>query len=178
MSWGKSEGLQSLHATAVNAREMIASSFARWRPACFSAASGRSLLVYAGIFVLVVSTTLNLVLLYAVDPAEVYAHVQSYGPKGAPANRARVSPAERLAVVVPVHQGDLHKALLSLEKWPVALSDETQNNVDLILYKAEHEDSTGQAMLPYLEQTVGKKFARVKVVFAGLTEEVRLGGDH
>lgn len=82
----------------------------------------------------------------------------------------------RLAVVVPAHGGDLRRALASLARWPKACSPVTLRHVELVLYYAGAEDDSGWSddVLPELEQTGGRCFARTSVVFGNLTDEVRM----
>lgn len=81
----------------------------------------------------------------------------------------------RLAVVVPAHSGDLRRALASLARWPKACSRVTLQHVELVLYYAGTEDDSGWSdnVMPELEQTGGRCFARTSVVFGNLTDEVR-----
>lgn len=43
----------------------------------------------------------------------------------------------RLAVIVPVHQGDSARAMDAISKWPSTCHRETVENIDLIIYEAE-----------------------------------------
>lgn len=80
----------------------------------------------------------------------------------------------RLAVVVPVYEGDLDKSLKSMALWPKVCHEETLSKVDLVLYKAEREDEGTRESLPRaLEETAGECFAETKVVYANLKDEVR-----
>lgn len=79
---------------------------------------------------------------------------------------------ERLAVVVPVHEGDISRALSSLERWPSACSSITLSNVDLVLYKAEAPDGTSGSILSALRRAAGGCFAHTKVVYGDLGDEV------
>lgn len=78
-----------------------------------------------------------------------------------------------MAVVVPVWEGDLDRALDSVSRWPSTCSEVTQNNVDLILYKAEGDEESSGTILPVLERTAGRCFSKTKIVYAHLAEEVR-----
>lgn len=79
---------------------------------------------------------------------------------------------ERLAVVVPCHDGDLERALASVARWPKACSPVTLSNVDLILYKAEGDEESAETILPALQQTAGQCFANTKIVYGHLADEV------
>lgn len=81
----------------------------------------------------------------------------------------------RLAVVVPAHGGDLRRALASLSRWPTLCSPVTVQHVDLVLYFAgtEEDDDWADDVLPELEKTGGRCFAKTNVVFGNLTDEVR-----
>lgn len=133
---------------------------------------GKSILMALGLSVLLVCLILNIILLSILNPSKVLVHVQTYGLRGPPSRPLHSFWTERLAVVVPVHQGDIHKALRSLEKWPVSCSSITRGNVDLVLYKAEAEDSSSKAVVQFLEETVGRCFANTKIVYGALTEQV------
>lgn len=79
----------------------------------------------------------------------------------------------RLAIVVPVYEGDLEKSLSSMGLWPKVCSQETLSMTDLVLYKAESEDEESRDFLPIaLEDTAGRCFANTKVVYANLADEV------
>eukprot|EP00903_Cladosiphon_okamuranus_P005533 g5510.t1 len=91
-----------------------------------------------------------------------------------PGNKQEVEVDEqRLAVVVPAHGGDLRRALASLARWPEACSPVTLRHVELVLYYAGAEDDSGWSndVLPELERTGGKCFARTSAVFGNLTHE-------
>ena len=79
----------------------------------------------------------------------------------------------RLSVVVPVWSGDVDRALDSVSRWPTACSPVTLSNVDLIMYKAEGDEESSETLLPVLERTAGRCFAKTKIVYAHLREEVR-----
>lgn len=80
----------------------------------------------------------------------------------------------KLAVVVPAHGGDLSKALASLSRWPKVCSDVTLRHVELILYYAGGPDDErwSDEVVPALEQTGGRCFARTSALFGNLTDEV------
>lgn len=80
---------------------------------------------------------------------------------------------EKLAVVVPSHNGDLQKALDSLARWPVTCHASTLQHADLVLYYAGGEEDGVAASIPDLEQTGGRCFASTRLVLADLTKEVR-----
>ncbi|CAN0469445.1 unnamed protein product, partial [Laminaria digitata] len=84
---------------------------------------------------------------------------------------AHVANGERLAVVVPVWSGDVDRALDSVSRWPTACSAVTLSNVDLIMYKAEGDEESSEALLPVLERTAGRCFSETKIVYAHLREE-------
>lgn len=79
---------------------------------------------------------------------------------------------QRLAVVVPCHDGDLERALASVARWPKACSPVTLSNVDLILYKAEGDEESAETILPALQETAGQCFANTKIVYGHLADEV------
>lgn len=89
--------------------------------------------------------------------------------------RARGSgDAQKLAVIVPAHGGDLSRALASLSRWPTKCSGITLHNVELVLYYAGGADDErwSDGVLAALEQTGGRCFARTSVLFGNLTDEV------
>ncbi|CAM9766040.1 unnamed protein product [Scytosiphon promiscuus] len=51
--------------------------------------------------------------------------------------RRTVGIERRLAVVVPVHEGDSSRAMEAISKWPSTCHRQTVENVDLIIYEAE-----------------------------------------
>lgn len=75
-----------------------------------------------------------------------------------------------LAVVVPMHAGDVTRAMESMKKWPTVCSSDTLRAVDLILYHAEYVDENH--LLAGLPVQASRCFRRTKVVNAYLTEEV------
>lgn len=82
--------------------------------------------------------------------------------------------AQRLAVVVPAHAGDLQRAVSALDRWPTTCSPITQENVDLVLYYAEGDDDPEPSRaLDTISSTAGRCFANTKLVFANLDAEVR-----
>lgn len=87
---------------------------------------------------------------------------------------ASASEAQRLAVVVPAHAGDLPRAVSALDRWPTTCSPVTKENVDLVLYYAEGEDDPEPATaLETISSTAGRCFANTKLVYANLDAEVR-----
>lgn len=82
----------------------------------------------------------------------------------------------KLAVVVPAHGGDLSKALASLSRWPKVCSEVTLRHVELVLYYAggPEDERWSDDVIPALEQTGGRCFARTSALFGNLTDEVRL----
>lgn len=87
---------------------------------------------------------------------------------------------QHLAVVVPAYQGDLDRTVASLERWPSNCSPLTVENVDLVLYYAEGEEdkSAVEEAAGVIAATAGRCFANLRVVYAHLREEVRLGPSH
>ena len=83
------------------------------------------------------------------------------------------STSGRLAVVVPTWRRDVDRALEAVARWPTACSAVTLSKVELVLYKAEGEEESSPALLPTLERTAGRCFAKTKVVYAHLREQVR-----
>lgn len=77
----------------------------------------------------------------------------------------------RLAVVVPCYDGDLRRALSSMERWPRNCSPVTLYS-DLLLYKAEGDEESAKKILPILQQTAGQCFANTTIVYGHLAEEV------
>lgn len=79
----------------------------------------------------------------------------------------------KLAIVVPVHQGDKHRAVESLQKWPSKCHTLTMQNVDLVLYQAE--SATNEAdLLALVADGPAKCFREVSVVSGNLLPEVYL----
>lgn len=85
---------------------------------------------------------------------------------------------ERLAVVVPAYQGDLDRAVASLERWPTSCSSLTLQNVDLVLYYAEGETDREavEAASSAIAATAGNCFANLRTVYANLQEQVNERG--
>lgn len=81
---------------------------------------------------------------------------------------------QHLAVVVPAYQGDLDRAVASLERWPTNCSPLTVENVDLVLYYAEGEEdrSVVEVAAGEIASTAGRCFANLRVVYAHLEKEV------
>eukprot|EP00903_Cladosiphon_okamuranus_P009984 g9470.t1 len=90
-------------------------------------------------------------------------------------NRPSRSADERkhLAVVVPAYQGDLDRAVASLERWPTNCSPLTVENVDLVLYYAEGEEdrSAVEEAAGAIASTAGRCFANLRIVYAHLEKE-------
>ncbi len=83
------------------------------------------------------------------------------------------SSAQRLAVVVPAHAGDLSRAVSSLDRWPQECSPVTQDNVDLVLYYAEGEEDSGPSTaLDAITASAGRCFSNTRLIYANLNEEV------
>lgn len=82
---------------------------------------------------------------------------------------------QRLAVVVPAYQGDLKRAVASLQQWPASCSPITKENVDLVLYYAEGEDDASdvEAAASAIVNSAGHCFRETLTVYAHLSEEVR-----
>lgn len=88
------------------------------------------------------------------------------------------SSSGRLAVVVPTQQGDLSRAVGSLQRWPWTCSPETQRSVDLVVYYGQMADEAdGDAAVTQATQTIaetaGLCFSTTRVVYAHLDAEVR-----
>lgn len=83
--------------------------------------------------------------------------------------------SQRLAVVVPAYQGDLDRAVASLERWPTNCSPLTVQNVDLVLYYAEGEEDRPavEEAAGAISATAGRCFANLRIVYAHLDDEVR-----
>lgn len=81
---------------------------------------------------------------------------------------------QHLAVVVPVYRGDLSRAVSSLERWPSTCSPLTERNADLVLYYAEGEEDAPavSAAVDTINETAGSCFAKTRLVYAHLSEEV------
>ena len=92
-------------------------------------------------------------------------------------DNALKSPSQqRLGVIVPAHRGDLDRAVSSLGRWPAKCSPVTQKNVDIVLYYAEgEEDTAAAAAMPKIVDSAGRCFADTRLVYANLSEEVRIG---
>lgn len=88
-------------------------------------------------------------------------------------NSSGHSASGRLAVVVPAWRGDVDRVLEAVARWPTVCSAVTLSKVELVLYKAEGEEESSAVLLPALENTAGRCFAKTKVVYAHLREEVR-----
>ena len=82
---------------------------------------------------------------------------------------------QHLAVIVPVYQGDLSRAVSSLERWPITCSPLTEKNADLVLYYAEGEEDAPAvtAAVETIRETAGRCFAETRLVYAHLSKEVR-----
>lgn len=80
----------------------------------------------------------------------------------------------KLAIVVPIHEGDKGRALKSLQKWPSKCHPLTVQNVDLILYKAESVTNEAELLAPVVKGPA-KCFRLTSVVSANLLPEVFLG---
>lgn len=78
-----------------------------------------------------------------------------------------------LAIAVPMHAGDVARAMESMKRWPTGCSFDTLRAVDLILYHAEDVDE--KHLLAWLPVEASRCFRKTKVVSAYLTEEVRKG---
>ncbi|CBJ28689.1 hypothetical protein Esi_0117_0079 [Ectocarpus siliculosus] len=78
---------------------------------------------------------------------------------------------QRLGVIVPAYDGDLARAVSSLERWPVKCSPLTLKNADLVLYYAEEASSATASALDSISSTAGRCFSRTRVVYANLAEE-------
>ncbi|CAM9397785.1 unnamed protein product [Ectocarpus fasciculatus] len=78
---------------------------------------------------------------------------------------------QRLGVVVPAYDGDLVRAVSSLERWPAKCSPLTLKNADLVLYYAEEESSATASALDSISATAGRCFSRTRIVYANLAEE-------
>lgn len=75
-----------------------------------------------------------------------------------------------MAVVVPVYDGDINDAMLSLSKWPTTCSENMRNGMDLVIYKAETLGNADQ--LPRIPRQASGCFRRTKFVGGGLLPEV------
>lgn len=85
------------------------------------------------------------------------------------------APMKRLAVVVPMHSGDLSETLKALDHWPTECTADTVAHVDLLIYKAEPKDEDSEKVtLPLVRDKAGKCFASTRMVYAELTKEVRV----
>lgn len=94
------------------------------------------------------------------------------------ADEVHGSSSGRLAVVVPIQQGDLSRAVGSLQRWPWTCSPVTQHSVDLVVYYAHMADEAdGDAAVTQATQTIaetaGHCFSTTRVVHAHLDGEVR-----
>ncbi|CAN0091222.1 unnamed protein product [Scytosiphon promiscuus] len=80
---------------------------------------------------------------------------------------------QRLAVVVPAYQGDLKRAVASLQQWPTSCSPVTKGNVDLVLYYAEGEEDASDvdAAAAAIVNSAGHCFRETLTVYAHLSEE-------
>ncbi|CAM9579400.1 unnamed protein product [Ectocarpus fasciculatus] len=81
------------------------------------------------------------------------------------------SQQQRLGVVVPAYDGDLARAVSSLERWPAKCSPLTLKNADLVLYYAEEASSATESALDNISSTAGRCFSRTRIVYAHLSEE-------
>lgn len=87
---------------------------------------------------------------------------------------ASPSGSQRLAVVVPAHEGDLPRAVSALDRWPSTCSSVTQENVDLVLYYAEgKEDPEPAIAVDAISSGAGRCFSNTKLVYANMDPEVR-----
>lgn len=76
----------------------------------------------------------------------------------------------KLAVVVPVYDGDVDGAFDAMKRWPTTCSVKLRHT-DLVLYYAD--EINANALLRRLPKEASKCFRRTKVVNSHLTEEVR-----
>lgn len=92
-----------------------------------------------------------------------------------PAEPPREDPGQHLGVIVPVYEGDLSRAVSSLERWPSRCSSVTERNADLVLYYAEGEEHAPAVTtaVETIRKTAGHCFAETRLVYAHLSEEVR-----
>ena len=81
---------------------------------------------------------------------------------------------KNLAVVVPMHAGDVEEAVEALSSWPNVCSRVTLDRVQLVLYYSGGTEDGGWAdgILDRVERTGGRCFERTKVVFADLDDKV------
>ncbi|CAM9552037.1 unnamed protein product [Ectocarpus sp. 4 AP-2014] len=78
---------------------------------------------------------------------------------------------QRLGVVVPAYDGDLARAVSSLERWPAKCSPLTLKNADLVLYFAKEASSATASAHDSISSTAGRCFLRTRIVYANLAEE-------
>ena len=84
---------------------------------------------------------------------------------------------QRLGVIIPTYRGDLDRAVSSLGRWPKICSPLTQENVDLVLnYYVEEDDTTAAAAITTVANSAGRCFARTRLVYANLVDQVRTTG--
>lgn len=76
----------------------------------------------------------------------------------------------KLAVVVPMHHGDVARAMESMQKWPATCSRDSLIAMDLVLYYAELVDE--DEILARLPVEASRCFRSTYVVTANLTDEV------
>lgn len=82
-----------------------------------------------------------------------------------------VSDSRELAIVVPTHDGDIARAVVSMKRWPTTCSLVTLTRVDLIVYHATITDT--ESILARVPDEAMVCFRNTKVVSANLTAEVR-----
>ncbi|CAM9750544.1 unnamed protein product [Ectocarpus sp. 4 AP-2014] len=75
----------------------------------------------------------------------------------------------KLAVIVPIHEGDSDRAMAALSKWPTTCYSNTLMGMDLIIYKAEAISSASR--LTTVPDRASLCFRNTKIVSANLRPE-------
>lgn len=75
-----------------------------------------------------------------------------------------------LAVVVPIHSGDITRAFVALGRWPTTCYHNTLANVDLIVYHADYPREA--ELLPLVPERASRCFRSTRIINANLSPEV------
>lgn len=77
----------------------------------------------------------------------------------------------KMAIIVPVHQGDKDRAMESLRQWPLKCHALTVQNVDLVIYQAENK-TTEADLIARVTDGPSRCFRMASVVSGNLLPEV------
>ena len=79
----------------------------------------------------------------------------------------------RLAVVIPIHDGDKAQAIAAISGWPSTCYATTLAAVDLVIYKAEARRNE-EDLLSGVPTEASACFRKVRIIYGDLTPEVSL----